>query len=124
MHNLLGVWAPPTERGFMTGVTYSGTSFGTALTLIGSGYIIHGGWFGGWPGVFYVIGIVSLIWFVLWCFLVYDTPTAHPRISGDELYYIQSSIGSQVSKVSVCTYTGVIVILYVFNEDLQVNRNV
>ncbi|CAL8075243.1 unnamed protein product [Orchesella dallaii] len=99
MHNLLGNWAPPQERGFMAGVTYSGTSFGTAVTLIFSGYIIHGGVLGGWPGIFYICGIISVLWFVLWCFLVYDTPAAHPRISGDELYYIQSSIGSQVSKV-------------------------
>lgn len=84
----------------MAGVTYSGTSFGTAVTLVASGYIIHGGWFGGWPGVFYIIGAISIVWFGMWCFLVYDTPTAHPRISGEELYYIQSSIGSQVSKVS------------------------
>lgn len=55
--------------------------------------------------------------FVLWSLFVFDTPAGHPRISVDELNFIEKSIGSQssgkvafnlncrlayVSKISLC----------------------
>jgi hypothetical protein len=71
--------------------------------MIISGYLIQGNVMGGWPSVFYIIGAVSIVWFVFWTVLVYDTPAEHPKISGSELYYIQRSIGDQLSKVKCYT---------------------
>ena len=67
--------------------------------MVVSGYLIHANVLGGWPSVFYAIGGASLFWFVLWCFLVYGTPADHPRISAEELLYLQNTIGEQKSKV-------------------------
>ena len=75
----------------------SGAQFGTATTMIIGGYLIHGNVLGGWPSVFYFFGAVSLIWFVLWTFFMYDTPASHPRISAEELAYIETSIGKKSS---------------------------
>lgn len=78
-------------------MVWSGAQFGTAATMILSGYLIHGNIFGGWPAVFYVIGGLTIAWFFLWMFFVFDSPADHPRISKDELHFIEKSIGSQSS---------------------------
>jgi len=41
------------------------------------------------------MGAFSCIWFLLWSFLLYDSPASHPRISKEELDYIQNSIGTE-----------------------------
>ena len=35
----------------------------------------------GWEIVFYVLGLLLVIWFCFWSFLCYNEPSAHPRIS-------------------------------------------
>ena len=35
----------------------------------------------GWEIVFYVLGLLLVIWFCFWSFLVYNEPGTHPRIS-------------------------------------------
>ncbi|CAL4106328.1 unnamed protein product, partial [Meganyctiphanes norvegica] len=42
-----------------------------------------------WPSAFYVTGVLSLVWCVMWFALMYDEPQHHPRISDAELKYIQ-----------------------------------
>jgi ACS family sodium-dependent inorganic phosphate cotransporter len=39
----------------------------------------------GWPWVFYLFGLIGLLWWVAWHFLVIDKPEDHPRISQAEL---------------------------------------
>ncbi len=78
---------------------------GTAGTMIASGYLIHGNVFGGWPSVFYLIGALTIVWFGLWCLYVYDSPSEHPRISTEELNFIEKSIGNQASKVIDHTFS-------------------
>ena len=46
------------------------------------------GFDGGWPSIFYVIGIIGLLWCVLWFFLVTDTPAKNKLISKTEKSYI------------------------------------
>jgi len=70
------------------------------MTMIISGYLIHGDVMGGWPSVFYFFGVVSVVWFVLWTFLMYDKPSDHPRISREERNYIEKSIGAGARSVS------------------------
>jgi MFS family permease len=65
------------------------------------GFLISSGFMGGWPSVFYIMGISGIVWFVFWTIFVFDTPAVHPRIEAKELSYIQHSIGSQGSKVRV-----------------------
>ena len=47
----------------------------------------------GWEAVFYVTGALTLVWVILWFYLVYDTPALHPRIDMEERKYIENSIG-------------------------------
>ena len=48
----------------------------------------------GWEWVFYFFAIASMIFCILWVFLVFSTPNDHPRISEEEKHYIQVSLGS------------------------------
>ena len=36
--------------------------------------------------------MAGIAWLIGWCFLVYETPRSHPRISDEELIYIETSI--------------------------------
>jgi hypothetical protein len=46
-----------------------------------------------WESIFYVQGALSILWYILWLFFVYDSPSQHPRISRSERHMIESSIG-------------------------------
>jgi sugar phosphate permease len=45
----------------------------------------------GWESGFYVIDILTMIWVFFWCFLVFDTPDKHPRISLEKKLCIKES---------------------------------
>jgi len=98
MHALLAQWIPPNERSRMAGIVYSGAQAGTVLSLPISGLLCDAF---GWPSVFYVFGFLGLIWWIGWCYLVYDSPQVHPRISSAERRYILDSLAS--SKTSSTT---------------------
>jgi ACS family sodium-dependent inorganic phosphate cotransporter-like MFS transporter 5 len=99
MHALLARWAPPLERSKLGAFVYAGTQIGTVLAMPLSGYLISTDILGGWPSVFYVFGVMGIVWFVFWSIYVFDSPANHPRIEPRELSYIQHSIGSQGNKV-------------------------
>ena len=53
----------------------------------------------GWESCFYLVGSLTCVWFVLWTYLVYESPEEHPRIS--EVY---QHVYSTLKKVTyVCT---------------------
>lgn len=70
------------------------SSLGAAITMPVCGYLIATV---GWESVFYVTGVVALVWSVVWFFVVFDSPAQHPRISQEERQYIESSIGEATS---------------------------
>ncbi|XP_023322825.1 putative inorganic phosphate cotransporter isoform X2 [Eurytemora carolleeae] len=98
MHAMLSKWTPPNERSKMGSRVYSGSQFGTVIALPLSGYLADEF---GWESVFYVFGVLSLIWFLAWAFLISDSPDTHPTISREERDYIKRSIGSARSSVTL-----------------------
>ncbi|XP_018006986.1 sialin isoform X2 [Hyalella azteca] len=90
MHVLIAKWAPPSERSKIASTVYAGMTLGTLVTMPFSGLLaatIN------WESIFYVQGALSILWYVLWLFFVYDSPSQHPRISRSERQMIESSIG-------------------------------
>ncbi|XP_068183676.1 sialin-like isoform X2 [Antennarius striatus] len=94
MYTMWASWAPPLERSRLFTITYIGANLGTVVTLPLSGEICF---YLDWTYVFYVFGTVGLVWFVLWAFLVSDTPNTHPRISEKERLYINDSLKHELS---------------------------
>eukprot|EP00090_Calanus_glacialis_P040476 TRINITY_DN7059_c0_g1_i1.p1 TRINITY_DN7059_c0_g1~~TRINITY_DN7059_c0_g1_i1.p1 ORF type:complete len:505 (-),score=159.42 TRINITY_DN7059_c0_g1_i1:141-1655(-) len=97
MHAMLAVWVPPQERSRMAGVVYSGAQAGTVLSLPLSGYLCDRL---GWESVFYMFGTLGVVWWVVWCYWVYDTPATHPTIHPAERRFIMDSLGSSRTRVS------------------------
>ncbi|XP_035223284.1 sialin-like [Stegodyphus dumicola] len=91
-YTLLARWAPIQERSTLCSVCVIGTHFGVVMSMPLTGYLCDYGFAGGWPSAFYVLGAAGLLWFVLWCYLAFDTPSKHPRISAYELEYIQKNL--------------------------------
>lgn len=81
-------WIPPMERSkFIANMMAS--SLGAAITMPVCGYLIY---LTGWPSVFYVTGIVGLLWSIAWFLVVFDSPADHPRISMEERNFIENAI--------------------------------
>ena len=70
-----------------------GTQFGTVIIMPLAGVLCSLELDNGWPLAFYVPGVIGVIWFIGWVFLVYDSPSVHPRIAEDEKRYILASTG-------------------------------
>lgn len=86
-------WIPPNERSkFMANMMAS--TLGAAMTLPICGILISA-W--GWESVFYITGLVGIVWSVLWFNLVFETPAEHPRISEYERHHIEEQIAKQSS---------------------------
>ncbi|XP_021932436.1 sialin-like isoform X2 [Zootermopsis nevadensis] len=91
MHAVWSRWAPPLERSHLAGFAGSGSYVGTVIALPLSGLLASNF---GWPSIFYVFGIVVMIWFFIWCKVVKSGPEEDPNISPEELKYIQDSMGN------------------------------
>ncbi|XP_048745500.2 sialin-like isoform X2 [Ostrea edulis] len=92
MHTMWGKWAPPLERSKLTAFTYAGSQAGIVLTFPISSLLCKYGFAGGWPSIFYTLGLVSIIWVVLWMLLTSDSPEQHKGISTIEKQYILQSL--------------------------------
>lgn len=94
MHTMAGRWIPPNERSkFVT--AYLGSSMGVAITFPLFGFVIS--WMS-WEWVYHICGIIGVIWYLAWCYFVYDSPAEHPRISAEERMYIEKSLGTSIHK--------------------------
>ncbi|CAN7998815.1 unnamed protein product, partial [Ixodes hexagonus] len=99
MHCMIALWTPITSRSRVIAITQAGSDVGAVVAMICSGLLADSGFLGGWPSIFYVFGLFGMLWFLAWCFLVYDTPSDHPRISAEELDFILSNQGPEKAEL-------------------------
>ena len=79
-------WFPRRERALAVGLFNCGSNIGAILTPLMVPWIaLHLGW----RVAFLLTGALGLIWVVAW-WLLYRSPSAHPRVSAAELAHIQS----------------------------------
>ncbi|XP_046865526.1 sialin isoform X2 [Drosophila willistoni] len=94
MYALVGYWIPLSERSrFMS--SFQGFSIGIGLTYPLCGFLISEF---GWCYVFYTTGLLGIVWCITWYFLAFNTPREHPRITQEELNYIEHNVGKEVQK--------------------------
>ncbi|CAG9857370.1 unnamed protein product [Phyllotreta striolata] len=96
MHAMIARWIPPLERSTFAAYVYAGANLGTIISMPLSGWLCSLDLDGGWPLSFYLFGVLGIVWFFLWIFLVHDTPSTHPRIDPQEKAYIIACVGPQV----------------------------
>jgi MFS family permease len=75
-------WVPVARRGFAQGFTHSAARLATSVTPPIVVMLLP---FAGWRGVFFVLGIVSLTWVVVWALYFRDDPRQHSGIVAAEL---------------------------------------
>jgi ACS family sodium-dependent inorganic phosphate cotransporter-like MFS transporter 5 len=98
MNAMIARWMPKLERSRGISVIFAGAAIGSVVTLPLTGYLCDETFLGGWPAIFYVLGFIGIVWFILWTIFVYDSPDCHPFISQHEYDYI--SLGQGIEKTS------------------------
>ncbi|KAG4075528.1 hypothetical protein HA402_003353 [Bradysia odoriphaga] len=78
-------WAPPLERSRMAGTSYAGTYVGSVIALSTCGVIAEQM---SWDWIFYIYGLVGIVWWVMWASFVRGRPETDPWISDEEKNYI------------------------------------
>jgi len=76
------MWFPRDERGFVQGVSHAASRLGAAIgPPLAVAMMIHYGW----RSVFYVIGLLSLLWSLLYLIAYRNMPEEHRGVSRPEL---------------------------------------
>jgi len=75
-------WVAKEKRGFAQGITHAASRIGNAVAP-GLIVLVMATW--GWRESFYICGIFSLLWVVVWAFTFTEHPKDHPRITSEEL---------------------------------------
>ena len=75
-------WIPARRWGFAQGITHSFGRLGTAITPPIMAALLL---FTSWRGSFVVLGLVSLVWLVLWAWYFRNDPREHPGITEAQL---------------------------------------
>jgi ACS family glucarate transporter-like MFS transporter len=86
-------WFPRHERAFAASIADTGQQLGSALSLPIITVLIA---FCGWRMAFVVIGVVGVLWVLLWLAL-FQTPRQSKRLPADELAYIEAA-GARIEK--------------------------
>lgn len=81
-------WFPKKDRAFMTGLFNAATSIGAIAAPFVVGWIVHENG-KNWQIPFLITGVLSTIWVILWL-RTYKKPQNHPKVSKEELAYIES----------------------------------
>ncbi|MBB3700747.1 MFS transporter [Flammeovirga yaeyamensis] len=80
-------WFPKKDRAFATGIFNAGSNVGAILApLVVTAIVLDDGT--NWQYAFLVTGALSAIWVFLWL-NTYKKPEKHPKVSSEELEYIQ-----------------------------------
>jgi ACS family hexuronate transporter-like MFS transporter len=88
-------WFPKKERALATGIFNSGTNVGALVAPIAVPWITLT-W--GWEWAFIITGALGFLWLGFW-YALYYVPREHPRLSPEELAYIESDPAEAVTKV-------------------------
>lgn len=88
-HNILSRWSPLEERGRLTTYCYAGSQFGTVIMLAVSGEMASSNL--GWPSIFYISGLVGVVWSAAWLLFGSSSPSENRFISAEERNLIEKS---------------------------------
>lgn len=83
---LLTRWAPRDKSTFMTSFAMAGAPIGIMLGKVATGFLTD------------ALGGVTILWAIVWCFVVYDVPSDHPRITRAELDYLTAAVQQSTVK--------------------------
>ena len=99
LFSLYANWFTGPERSIAVAAIAAFSNFGSAITTPVAGYLCEHGFAGGWPSVFYVVGLAHLPWMLFWIILVEDSPLKSHlsgviKCSEKELDYLRTNNNS------------------------------
>lgn len=94
----LSHWLPAAERGFAQGITHSGARLGAAITPPIVALLITKM---GWRSVFYIFGLIGVVWALYWLWYYRDRPEQHRSVNEAELAVIYHEESSHSSKMLI-----------------------
>eukprot|EP01037_Dinobryon_pediforme_P020009 gene20009-20536_t len=75
-------WVKKENRGFAQGITHACARIGNAVAPAAVVFIMATQ---GWRASFYLCGVLSLVWVVVWAFVFTEDPATHPLVTAEEL---------------------------------------
>ncbi|XP_044592475.1 sialin-like [Cotesia glomerata] len=87
---LVGKWMVYEEKSTWVAIINAGTSLGTVISILSAGLIMHDM---GWKPVFYIHGILPLVWCAVFAVFFADNPETQKLISEEERQLIVNSYG-------------------------------
>ncbi|KAK1129788.1 hypothetical protein K0M31_019498 [Melipona bicolor] len=97
LNAMLAQWTPPEERSKIGSLVFAGAQLGTVVANSLSGVILHYSTMG-WPAVFYVFGVIGVLWFLIWLVTCYNNPDTHPFISEREQKFLHERMDAHTHK--------------------------
>ena len=91
----LADWFPAHKRGFTQGITHAFARLGNFFTPPLVAWLIR---ISSWRTSFVVLGVVSLVWTIVWWFYFRDDPSTHPGITQRELAIIPKYTSQKARK--------------------------
>ncbi|HWX12550.1 MAG TPA: MFS transporter [Trinickia sp.] len=85
-------WMPPEKRGLAQGTTHAASRIGNAVAPPLIVWLMLAT---SWRGAFFVTGVISFIWALVWIWYFRDNPRDHPRITEDECAQLAAYSGSK-----------------------------
>ncbi|RNA08778.1 inorganic phosphate cotransporter isoform X1 [Brachionus plicatilis] len=85
-------WVPPNERSRILGIATSGVQIGNIVALPLGGFLCRHGFDDGWPSIFYIYGLIGVIWAAFFLLFISESPTHQKFISTQEKFYIMQNI--------------------------------
>ncbi|KAL4223030.1 hypothetical protein ACF0H5_016508 [Mactra antiquata] len=100
---LVGAWALPNERSRFLALCWFGQNAGLLLGFSTSGVLCAHGFDNGWGSIFYIHGIIGVLFVICWWYCVYSSPSEHPRLSKQEKKLLSGklSVNKQTEKDEV-----------------------
>ncbi|XP_071644120.1 putative inorganic phosphate cotransporter isoform X1 [Temnothorax longispinosus] len=96
IQTLLSKWVPPGERARLGTFAYAGSQLGAVITMPIAGVLAASN--SGWPSIFYIFGVLAIIWSIAFLYFGADTPSIHRSISPEERMYIEESLRTTEAK--------------------------
>lgn len=93
---LVGKWVVFEEKSLWAAIIYSGTSLGTVISILSTGWIIE---LSSWPMVFYIHGAVPFVWMILYSILFAGSPEEQKWITEEERDKLVNSPGHRGPQV-------------------------
>ena len=87
IHSIAARWTPASERARAISLHLSGTALGTIIALLASPPIIIAF---GWEAVFYISGLLGLLWLAIWWWKAADWPENARGVSTAEMAEIRA----------------------------------